>query len=296
MLLHDKEPSTQRTLASFVFTAKKADILSAAKAATEAAARLSAVKADATAGRATTGASAGAPGARVVPIAPAPVSGVTPAVNPFPPAVPRPTQNPFVVLGNLASGLKPPVLPTSTRWSTGSRDSVAEARRAARVAAAEAAAASTQVGANASSTTVGEGAGLAGNKRRRVVTGLAVRAAAADFIDLDDDAGVTGSLGGGRLRTTSGKCILVSPAGLPVALADACFERKLLHGHPVPSGIMAVLIDFVISPGYAYQHERHFPKERPATKDTWPMGELHDCFIVWDKSAVMEKEEDNESD
>jgi len=81
-----------------------------------------------------------------------------------------------------------------------------------------------------------------------------------------------------------------------VAEADAFFERKLLHGHVVPVGMVAVLIDVVISPGYSYKHERHFPKERPATQDTRPMGELHDCFIVWEKSAVMEKEKQNESE
>jgi len=296
MLLHDKEPATQQTLANFVFLAKKAEILSAAEAATEVAARLAASKADAAASRAASATPPGTSGGGLVPIAPAPVSARAAAVNPFPPAVPRRPQDPFRLLGNLASGVKPPGLPTPTRLPAGGRVPVAEARRAARVAAAEAAALAAQGGVNAQSQVAGECTGLVGNKRRRVVTGPVGRGAAAGSSEAEADSATTGSHGGSRLCTTSGRCILVSPAGLPVAEADAFFERKLLHGHVVPVGMVAVLIDVVISPGYSYKHERHFPKERPATQDTRPMGELHDCFIVWEKSAVMEKEKQNESE
>jgi len=108
MLLHDKEPATQQTLAKVVFLAKKVEILSAAEAATEVAARLAASKADAAASRATSATPPEPSGGGLVPIAPTPVSARAAAVNPFPPAVPRRPQDPFRLLGNLASGVKPP--------------------------------------------------------------------------------------------------------------------------------------------------------------------------------------------
>jgi len=87
---------------------------------------------------------------------------------------------------------------------------------------------------------------------------------------------------------------LVSTTGAPVAEAEAFFERTMLHGHPVPSDMVAVYVDVVLAPGHIYLHERRFPKERPATCDTRPMCELHDSFIVWEKTAVMKVGEDGE--
>jgi len=296
MLLHDKEPLTQQTLANCVYMAQQAEHLSAAEAATAVAARLAAAKASGAAARADAAIPATS-ARRVLPIAPAPVASGVRSANPFPDALPPSRQSPLQALGNLARGVKPLAKPTSRaspasrRAAGGRQPSAAEARRTARAAAAQAAALAVV---DPAVPAAGGGAGAANAKRRRVDVPTAPRATPSTVSDGDDGRGAAGSKSSSMLCTTSGSCILVSTTGAPVAEAEVFFKRTMLHGHPVPSGMVAVCVDVVLSPGHIYLHERRFPKERPATSDTRPMCELHDSFIVWEKTAVMKVGEDGE--
>jgi len=99
-------------------------------------------------------------------------------------------------------------------------------------------------------------------------------------------------------QRTLANCVYMAQKTEHLSAAEAAtavfFERTMLHGHPVPSDMVAVCADVVLAPGHIYLHERRFPKERPATCDTRPMCELHDSFIVWEKTAVMKVGEDGE--
>jgi len=298
MLMHDKEALTQRTLANFVFMVQKAEYLSAADAAAEVAARLAAAKAAGVAARAAAAIPAtSAPG--TVPISPAQAAAEALSLSPFSVALSRPTQSPFHALGNLARGTQPPgnpagrASPASRRPSSVRRPSAAEVRRTARAAAAQAAASAVVV--SAAAAAIG-GSGAADAKRRRVGEQTAGRATASAVSDRDGDMGVARSQSGGKLCMTSGSCTLLGPTGVPVAEAEAFFERSVLHGHPVPAYMVVVYVDVVLVPGNINRHERRFPKERPATQDTRMMSELHDSFIVWERTAVVKVGKEVKSD
>jgi len=209
MLLHDKEPLTQRTLANCVYMARKAEHLSAAEVATAVAARLAAAKAAGAAARAAAAVPAtSAP--RVLPIAPAPVASGVRSANPFPDAFPPSRQSPLQALGNLVRGVKPlskprsRASPASRRAAGGRQPSAAEARRIARVAAAQASALAVVVPAVSAA---GGGAGAANAKRRRVDVPTARRATPSTVSDGDDGRGAAGSE---SIRSTSvtGGCLL----------------------------------------------------------------------------------------
>jgi len=297
MLLHNKVPLTQRTLANCVYLAQKAEHLSSAVAATEVAARLAAAKAAGAAARAAAAIpSTSAP--RVLPIALSPAASGVLSVSPFPDTVPASTKKPLQVLGSLVGGVNPPAKPAgrpspASRAASGRQPSVAEVRRTARAAAAQAAAFAVAV---PSAPPAGEGAEAAEAKRRRVHVPTARRATPPTANGGADSVGVAGNTSSSMLCTTSGSCLLVSPAGVPVAEAETIFERTMLHGHPVPSDMVAVYVDVVIVHGHIYPHERRFPKELPATCDTRPMCELHENFILWEKRAVMKVGDDGECD
>ena len=140
------------------------------------------------------------------------------------------------------------------------------------------------------------GAAAAHANCRRVGESTARRTIASATSDGDHDPWADGNQRGRKPCTTSGLCTLVRPAGVPVAEAQAFFDRTMLHGHAVPAHMVVVDVDVVTVLGHVYCHERWFPKERLATQDPQMMSQLNDSFIVWDKTAVVELRQDGARD
>ncbi|OSX74190.1 hypothetical protein BU14_0303s0021 [Porphyra umbilicalis] len=283
ILLHDNKKVTQAALANHVFLVRKKAHLTAAEASAAVASRLVAAKEKQKA------AAGGGNSTQASRIAPAAVAPRVASLNLFSVAAPRPAESPLRALGNPAAAASANGRKRGTprRAPSVARMPASAARRAALSAAAHAAASATARPAVASGPEGSVGGASATKRRRSGVEGVSRAVSSVSDVAGKNVGAVTGP-GGRKVCTTSGPCLLVGPAGDTIARADAFFERRKLHGHAVSANMVVVFVDVVVSGEFVYQHERAFPKERPASQDTWQMWEVHDDFVVWEKTWVVE--------